>query len=243
MAFLNVLIVDDDPLAGELLRTALERVARVRIVGEVGEMGAAEVALARNDYDVVFLDVQLNGGSGFDLVPFVSPDAAIIFITGRDDHAVRAFEVNALDYIVKPVKAERLAEALRRLGHASVRKQARRRFKTEDSIFLRGAAAGGRFAPIRDIVAILSSENYSEVALAQGQRWFVRRTMEAWEQLLPPDTFMRVHRTAIANLEAAVRLERTPRETTLLFVRGLRRGIPVSRQCWPHLRVRFAAPA
>lgn len=235
---LSALIIDDDPLACELLRAHLARmVPAVEVVAEVGTTRDAAAVLERGDYDLVFLDVQLIGGSGFDLVPLVRPDAAIVFVTGRDDHAVRAFEVNAVDYIVKPVTAARLAQALKRIGREAVEPE--KRFKSSDRIFLRGAAAGGRFVSVGEIVAIVSSENYSEVHLADGGRWFVRRTMDAWEHLLPCEIFARVHRTAIANLGAIERVERNEDENTALKLRGVRHAIPVSRRLWPELRVRL----
>ena len=233
---LNALIVDDDPLACELLRHRLGRASPpVRVLAEIGTMREAETALTRTDYDLVFLDVQLIGGTGFDLVPLVRPHAAIVFVTSHDVHAVRAFNVNAVDYIVKPVNSARLAEALRRIG----REPAPKKFQAGDSIFLRGAAAGGRFAAVSDLIAIVSAENYTEVFLADGARWLIRRTMDAWEQMLPGEVFARVHRTAIVNLALVERIERGEHETTSLKLRAVRHAIPVSRRSWPELRARL----
>src|SRR5688572_23901439 len=115
MAPLHILIVDDDHRACELLRYQLRRAApEAQVLAELYTASAAKLRLEQNDYDGVFLDVQLPDGNGFDLVPFVHPDAAIIFVTGRDDQALRAFEVNAVDYLVKPVSTRRLADALTR---------------------------------------------------------------------------------------------------------------------------------
>lgn len=241
MVPLHVLIVDDDPLACELLRHQLTLAApEARVLAELHSAAAAEQRLGQNDYDVVFLDVQLPVGNGFDLVPFVHPDAAIIFVTACDDHAVRAFEVNEVDYILKPVVEVRLAEALRRVTKANDHPvETVRRYKSSDRIFLRGAAAGGRFVPVGEITAIVSSENYSEVLLACGERWFVRQTMRSWEQSLPADTFLRVHRTAIVNLHRVQRIERNGEETTALKLDGVRKTIPVGRRMWPQLKTRL----
>lgn len=237
---MNALIIDDDPLARELLRIQLVGVEGAVVVGEAGTMDDAAVALARNDYDVVFLDIQLVGGSGFDLVPIVRPAARIIFVTGCDDQAVRAFELNALDYIIKPVSATRLETALRRLeAPGRFPLKSARKFAREDTVFLKGAAAGGRFAAIADIVAILSSENYSEVLLADGERWLVRKTMQQWEEMLPTGAFARVHRTAIVNLTCVERIDRTPTENTTLQLRGLRQILPISRRLWPEVKAQL----
>eukprot|EP01031_Cornospumella_fuschlensis_P002408 gene2408-3014_t len=81
-------------------------------------MDEAESRLRAGDYDLVFLDIELRGGTGFDLVPLVRPEARIVFVTAHDQFAIRAFEINALDYLLKPVRATRLAEALRRSATA-----------------------------------------------------------------------------------------------------------------------------
>jgi two-component system, LytTR family, response regulator len=238
----RALIIDDDSLARDLLRYHLERIPAVRVTGQAGTLREARTALARTDYDVVFLDVQLVGASGFDLVPLVRGDASIVFITGRDDHAVRAFEVNALDYIVKPVTAPRLAAALARLASKpATRSAAQPRFAAHDTIFLPGAAGGGRFAPIDGIAAIVSAENYSEALLKDGERWCVRRTMRSWEHVLPGELFARVHRTAIVNTDLVERIERNGDENTSLFLRGIPQRFLVSRRVWKQLKAHLAA--
>jgi two-component system LytT family response regulator len=113
---MRALIIDDEPPACEALRALLADHASVVIVGELGTMAAARACLTADDYDLVFLDIQLRGGSGFDLVPLVRAEARIVFVTAYDQHALRAFEVNALDYLVKPVAPARLAAALARLA-------------------------------------------------------------------------------------------------------------------------------
>lgn len=241
MVSLRIIIVDDDNRACEILRHHLKRVApEAQVVDELYDVSSAQLRLVENDYDVVFLDVQLVDGNGFDLVPFVDPEAAIIFVTARDDHAVRAFEVNAVDYIMKPIKQERLAQALKRVRQTGrQRMQTARRYKSTDRIFLRGAAAGGRFVPVGEITAIVSAENYSEVLLACGERCFVRQTMCSWEESLPADMFLRVHRTAIVNLQRIERVERNGMGNTSLRLQGVRHSIPVGRRIWAQLRAQL----
>src|SRR5688572_22135523 len=111
---IRALLIDDEPPARIVLRTLLAP-HPVEIVGEAGTLRAARELLARHDYTLVFLDIQLRGGTGFDLVPAVRPGAEIVFVTAHDEHALRAFEVNALDYLLKPIKPERLAASITRL--------------------------------------------------------------------------------------------------------------------------------
>jgi len=241
---MKALIIEDDPAACALLRHHLSRMTQIEIVGEAGTVAAAAVALARNDHDLVFLDIELPDGSGLDVVRLIRPPAHVIFVTGHDRYAARAFELNALDYIVKPVTAARLEVALNRAASTTDASAATpRRFSLSDKIFLKGALAGGRFASVQDIVAILSSQNYSEVLLADGERWFVRRTMQAWQQILPAGAFLSVHRTTIVNLAFVDRIERTADERSAVTLRGVRQPFPVSRRLWPALRTWIDATA
>lgn len=235
LPWMRAVIVDDAPTDRELLRTRLARLRSVVVAGEAGSVAEARRLLDRADYDIVFLDVELLGGNAFDLVPLVKPPAHIIFITAHEAHAVRAFEINALDYIVKPFTAERLALALRRAAERRVGSGART-LRSDDHIFLRGAAAGGRFVRLTDVLAILSSENYTEVLLDDGGRWLIRRTMQAWEHLLPKQLFVRVHRTAIVNVRHVERVERRRRCPTRLLIRGVRQPLRVGRGYWTRLR-------
>ena len=109
-------IIDDEINARKDLRKLLAEHPEVTIVGEAATFDEARGLVQKGDYDLVFLDVQLLGGSGFDVVPDVRPDARIIFVSAYDQFALRAFEVNALDYLQKPVRTARLAEAVRRVG-------------------------------------------------------------------------------------------------------------------------------
>src|ERR1044071_5952808 len=118
------LIIDDEAIARDALRVLLEVHPDVTIVGTASTLGQARALLARDDYEVVFLDIQLRGGSGFDLMPHVRAGADVIFVTAHDEHALRAFEVNAIDYLLKPVPPDRLARSLLRLGETAAARAA-----------------------------------------------------------------------------------------------------------------------
>src|SRR3954462_3946687 len=114
----NAIIVDDERLARRELRAMLEEshASAVRVVAEAESVRTAAELVRTCDADVVFLDVQLAGESGLELLPLIDPTVAVVFVTAFDQYAVRAFEVNALDYLLKPVAPARLARAVERLG-------------------------------------------------------------------------------------------------------------------------------
>lgn len=241
------LLIDDEVTARADLRAKLAAHPEVTIVAEAATVRSARTILARTDYALVFLDIQLVGGNAFELVPDVRPNARVVFVTAYDAYALRAIEVNALDYLLKPVKPERLAEAIRRLGAlpspaevAAAELPAGPALRLDDVVYLR-AGLRARFAPVADISVIAASDNYTDVQLADGSNVFLRKSLKAWEDTLPASHFMRVHRTQIVNLARVTRYQRDRDERTLLFVDGAHEPVPASRDRWNELRERLRA--
>lgn len=238
---LRTLLIDDEAPARADLRRLLAAHPDITITGEAGRLAEARAALARDDYDLVLLDVELRGGTGFELVPLVRPGARIIFVTAFDQYAIRAFAVNALDYLLKPVEPARLADSLRRLAAPARPTGGDTRWRLDDSIYVKTDTDAARFVALRELLAVFSSENYTELRLAGGTGLVVRRTLKSWEEQLPADHFMRVHRTAVVNLHAVVRSTHVDRETTHLFLAGLDDSQPVRarREYWPDIERRL----
>jgi two-component system LytT family response regulator len=247
----RTLLIDDEPAARAELRWLLEAHPDYTVVGEAATFAQASLLLHAAAYDLVLLDIQLIGGTGFDLVPLIAPAARVIFITAYDQHAVRAFEVNALDYLLKPVSTARFAAALARLtptaetaptaSPSPATPPSRPTPRLDDQLLLKLDSANARFVRLGDIRSISAAENYTEVVLTTGEKLFVRRTMKAWEDLLPPAVFGRVHRTvivALAHIERIVRLNRTTFE---VYLRGQRDPLPVSYRLIPDLRATLGA--
>ncbi len=242
---MRALIIDDEAPARAALRGLLRAHPEIALAGEADTMKCAAERLGRGDYDVVFLDVQLRGGTGFDLVPLVRPEARIVFVTASDRHAVRAFEVNALDYLIKPVRPARLAAAIARAAAPAAEPSSpgapAPALAPDDSVYLRMGNGTSRFVALTEIAAIAANENYSEAHLGDGSRLLVRRTMKSWEDALPPSRFVRVHRATIINLARYRGADRRSYETTLLHLDGLAEPVRASFRFLPELRTRLAA--
>ncbi len=238
----RVLIIDDEPAARDDLRRLLNAHVDVQIVGEAGRFAAAEELLRTVDYDLVLLDVELRGGNAFDLLPQVRPETRIIFVTAYSHYAVRAFEINAVDYLVKPIAAPRLAAALRRATiNPFPPAPAPSRLTFADLVHLKIGNGTTRFVALADIASIESEENYSIVHAGNGARLVVRRTLKAWEDELPATHFVRVHRTTIVNLARYRGSDRSTERTTLLHFEGLVEPVRASFRYLPQLRLRLAA--
>jgi two-component system, LytTR family, response regulator len=242
---MRAVIIDDEAPARAALRGLLRAHPEITLAGEADTMELAAQRLAVADYDIVFLDVQLRGGTGFDLVPCVRPEARVVFVTAFEQFAARAFEVNAIDYLIKPVRPQRLADAIRRLavpprdsltpfppGPALV---------PGDLVYLKVGNGTSRFVALADIAMIASDENYSETHLGDGTRLFVRRTMKSWGDTLPATHFVRVHRSAIINLARYRGADRQSPGITLLHLDGIAEPVRASFRYLPELRDRLVA--
>ena len=231
---LRAIIIDDEPLVRDDLRGMLAAHKEIEIVGEAGTIAAAKKLLTAVSFDIVFLDIQLRGGTGFDLVPFIDLSAHIIFITAHDEFAVRAFEVNALDYLLKPATGERLAESLMRLLHKEeappddAGRQAS--FEPTDSVFVK-TDTGQMFVNIYQIMAVSSiGGNYAAVYLDNREKLVARKTLKDWEATLPPSLFTRIHRSTIVNIDSIERLAYEKDGTCRVHLAGQKETFAVSRR-------------
>ena len=216
----RVLIADDEPLARERLRTLLGAEDWVEVVAECQNGTEAVDSIARLQPDLVFLDVQMPGATGFDVIDAVGPDRMplVVFVTAFDKYALRAFDVHALDYLLKPFDRERFGQALGRARQQLERRSSgdleRRLLELVQD--LRGQhklerfviKAGGRVFFVRsdEIDWIEAAGNYVKLHVGADAHLF-RETMNALESQLNPDTFYRIHRSHIVNIERVKELQ------------------------------------
>jgi two-component system, LytTR family, response regulator len=197
---MKAMIVDDEPLARRELRRLLAGFPWVDIIAEAGTVAQAQPAIEELGPELLFLDIQMPGGSGFDLLTQLEHVPRVIFTTAYDDHAVQAFEVNALDYLLKPIEPERLAAALARAQGAAVATNAADRSETTvERLFIRD---GSRcwFVPLAEVRLMVADGNY--VRMHWGEvRPLLARPLSSLEERLDPRRFFRANRRQIINLE------------------------------------------
>ena len=234
---MNALLVDDERLARQELRRLLTAHADVTIVGEAVNADEAVARLGEPSIDVVFLDIQMPGGSGFDVLERLERVPLVVFTTAFDEYAVRAFEVNALDYLLKPVRPERLASVLDKARAAltvtrDVVQRERPRSPAE-RVFLRD---GERCWIVQwsEIVLFEVEGNYTR-AYFGGNRPLVRASLNALEARLDPTLFFRASRRHIVNLRFIESVETAPDDTYIIHLRNKSR-VPVSRRQSRQLR-------
>ena len=197
---LRAIIVDDERLARVAMAKLLRKHPDVDIVGEA--RGVRDAARLVQDFDpnVIFLDVEMPGGSGFTLFDLVDVTASVVFVTGFDEYAVRAFKVNALDYLVKPVTPEDIARSLQRIRDQIPAAQSTGSLKGDDIVCL-AEAHTMKFARVSEIAHIAAADDYSEVHLNSGYKALVSTRLKQWEERLPKDNFVRTHHSMLINLQ------------------------------------------
>jgi two-component system, LytTR family, response regulator len=196
---MRAIIVDDEPLARRELRRLLADFPWVEIVAEAGTIAEAEAAIEARAPELMLLDIQMPGGSGFDLVERLEHVPRVIFTTAYDHHAVQAFEVNALDYLLKPIEPERLAAALARARNAAGASTPAANGTNIERLFIRD---GSRcwFVPLREVRLMVADGNY--VRLFWGEaRPLLARPLSSLEERLDPARYFRANRSQIINVD------------------------------------------
>ena len=235
---IRTVIVDDEPLARTNLTMLLGRHPEIEIVAECGSGQEALAAIRASKSDLVFLDVQMPECDGFDVVEMLGSDAPpVIFVTAYDSYALRAFEVGALDYLLKPFDTARFERTLERAkGRIALARTGQR---TKQSFVIKTAGQVS-FVAAPEIDWIEAADYY--VSLHVGARtYLLRRSMAELEQELDRDTFCRIHRSAIVKLENVQRLELNESgEYDVLLGSGVR--LRLSRRYRKQLQSRLNIP-
>jgi two-component system LytT family response regulator len=226
----RVLLVDDERLARARLRDMLAEFSEINVVAEAGSVAEALAAVEKHHPEIIFLDIQMPGQSGFDFLEEVKRRLQIIFVTAYDQFAVKAFEVNGLDYLMKPVERKRLAHAVQRILCPPVKYVNHWRMHEEDYVYATSTFAA-RFIQVKKIRYIKAAGPYSEIVTADAGNWLMPRGIADWQQRLPSEKFARIHRSAIVNLDFVNRIERLPNYSGNVFLRDSKEPLWMSRRC------------
>jgi two-component system LytT family response regulator len=239
---LGVLIVDDEDLARHVLRELIQPRPDIQILAECANGFEAVKAVSQHKPDLIFLDVQMPKLSGFDVLELIGTDIPVIFVTAYDQYAMRAFEVHAVDYLLKPVSRERFEAALERaksrLGEklppapelaaaARAPKQYIERIVVKDGTRV-------TLIPATKLDYAEAQDDY--VALAsEGKKHLKQQTIASLEACLDPERFVRVHRSYVVNFERVVRIEPYGKDSRLAILADGTR-LPVSRAGYARLK-------
>jgi two-component system LytT family response regulator len=244
----DAIIIEDDSSSVALLKEYLKDFTYIKLLGEATNIKDAEFLIKNNpQVDLVFMDIDLSDTNALDLMKLIHHKTKIIFITAYLDFAVKAFEYNTIDYIVKPISRDRFKKAITRLGKFENVDKIDNKDKPVkhtskfgyDNMVLMNIDDELKFIKIKDINYIEAKGNYTFVALNDGISFTTYGLIKLWEDKLPQDDFFRVHRSTIVNLHNVLKIERGNYDTGVLYLRGVEQPIEVSRNYFSIIKNKF----
>ena len=240
MSVYKALLVEDEFWAMVNLRDKLKNFPEIEIIGEAKNITEAKKLISEKNPHVIFLDIQLKDGTGFDLLNEVEYNGKIIFVTAFDEHAIRAFEINALDYIMKPISEKRLGNAIKRihLTNVPVKDEPPEKFNNDDRIMV-SHKNYINFIRISEILLISSAQDYTSVRTTQMKDYLVLRTMNEWEERLPENSFCRIHRSHIINFNFIEKTHKLSSNSADIYLKGFEEPFKVSKNYYQRMKQKY----
>lgn len=196
---MRVVIVDDNEIEQLNLLTLLESMREVKVVGQAKDLASAKALIEAEKPEAIFLDIALGRETGFELLEKLAEKPLVVFTTLHQEYAVKAFEVKAVDYLVKPITVERLKRAVERLSDALAQKATQTTLDLTDLlVFKKGAER--YLVTVESIAAICGDRDYTQVVTSEGKEYLDDRRMRDWQALLPGKYFPSLDRSTIVNL-------------------------------------------
>ncbi|MRX66903.1 two component transcriptional regulator, LytTR family [Flavobacterium resistens] len=208
MKKIKVIIIDDERLSREELKQVLKSYEDFILIGEAENADDAKDLIETKMPDLIFLDIEMPEKSGFDLLESLNHVPTVLFITAYNQYAVQAFEVNALDYLMKPIREERFLKAIEKIRNTlSVKSSVNDSAEQNRRIFIKDGEKRF-FIALDEIYLIESLENYTRLFF-QDKKAMQRRSLRQWEEMLDENVFLRINRTEIVNIKYIQDLNKT----------------------------------
>jgi len=238
---IKAFIVDDEPLAREVVKKHLQKHPDIVLVGEANDGFEALKLIPEVKPDLLFLDIQMPKINGFELLELLTESPSVIFTTAFDEFALKAFEVNALDYLLKPFSEDRFDSAISKKRNSELISDFKREIPLqiihEQNRIVVKDGTEIKIIPIDDVDYIEAYDDY--VKIYQGKKYILKKqTMNHFEQVLPKDQFVRIHRSYILNVNQLTKIESYEKNS---YVAILKSGtsIPISRSSYSDLKSRL----
>lgn len=239
---IKAVIIDDEPLAREVVKEYLTSFSQIAVMQECGDGFEGLKAIQQQQPDIIFLDVQMPKINGFEMLELVEALPAVIFTTAFEEHAIRAFEVNAIDYLLKPFSKERFDKAVQKW----LDRRAADELQTASLLETAGASPiqsnrivvkiNGKIKiiPVQEIHYLEAADDYVKIVTPEGT-FLKNKTMQFFEKSLDPQQFARVHRSYMLNVNQVTRIEPYEKENHLAILKTGAK-VPVSKTGYPRLK-------
>lgn len=239
---IKAVIVDDVDSMRVVLKKLLGTFDKIQIVGEAADFEEARNIISEERPDLLFLDIDLNGLTSIDLLKTIGYQPMVIFITSHTDFAIKAFELNAVDYLLKPISLERLSKAIEKVTNkwedTSFEDDYNAKF-TADHIILLSFDNKMSFVRIKDINYIEAYGNYTKVNMVDGKLSVTYNSIKNWDTKLPEDLFIQIHRSTIVNLHNVTKIEKWANDTGRLYLKGIDKPFEISRNYFFQIKKKY----
>jgi two-component system LytT family response regulator len=242
---MKAIIIDDEPLARLIVKEYLQSYKEIEIVTECGDGFEGLKAIQQYQPDLIFLDVQMPKITGFEMLELIDQPVAVIFTTAYDEYAIKAFEANAIDYLLKPFGKDRFDKAIQKFKE----QQNSNKIKEIPEMLLQTAANSAaqsnrvvvksgnkiKIIPAIDILYLEAADDYVKIHTKEGS-FLKNKTMSYFEDTLDPALFVRCHRSYIINVQEVTRIDQNEKDSHIVLLRsGIK--IPVSRNGYTKLKI------
>jgi len=234
LAFSTV-IVEDSPIYLKVLEELVRENKDLELIASTTDFEEAKVILQTMIPDFILLDVEIGEMTSFDLIPFINPQSKLVFVTSHTEYAVKAFEVSAIDYMVKPITKQRLQQATERFKEATEGKATAGGTSENEETFTLDqrimVAADDRYVLIEvsEIMYIEALGNYVQIYTGPEKRLVTYGSIKNWSMRLPEKFFFQIHRSSIINLEYLERIEKYTNDTGRAYLKGKEEPLEISR--------------
>jgi two-component system LytT family response regulator len=245
---IKTILIDDEPLSREIIKSYLKKFPSVEVVDECNDGFEGVKAIQQHQPELIFLDIQMPKINGFEMLELIQPMPAVIFITAFDEFALKAFEANAIDYLLKPVAQERFEKAIQKFLDSRVPSDSvRNETQTADLLekMAQSPAQNKRIVvktgskvkiiPIHEIHYLEADDDFVKIVTSEGT-FLKNKTMTFYEQTLDPLQFVRVHRSYIIHISQITKIEPYQKETHMAILRGGQQ-IPISKTGYAKLKI------
>jgi two-component system LytT family response regulator len=237
----KVIIIDDEPLARSLVKKHLAKHEEFQIVDECGDGFEASKSIIKNNPDLIFLDIQMPRISGFELLEILENPPAVIFTTAFDEFALKAFESNAIDYLLKPFSSERFDKAINKYLTLHPNQEQLRKLlnevipqQTDPERIVVKNGADIRIVPVANIVYFEAMDDYVKIFTQNGM-FMKKQTLSFYEKQLEEKGFVRIHRSILLNSKELYRIEPSEKDQYLAITKSGKK-LSLSRQGYSRLR-------
>lgn len=240
---IKTVLIDDEPLSREIIKSYLKKFPSIEVVDECNDGFDGVKSIQQHQPELVFLDIQMPKINGFEMLELISPMPAVIFITAFDEFALKAFEANAIDYLLKPVAEDRFEKAVQKFldkvtpaetqTNSLLEKMAQTPTQNNRVVVKTGNKV--KIIPIHEIQYLEADDDFVKIITAEGT-FLKNKTMTFYEQTLDAQQFVRVHRSYIVHISQITKIEPYQKETHLAILRNGQQ-IPISKTGYVKLKM------